>query len=191
MAALKGRAEVELYRQPRPAPGKRARRPEIDPAAWDGVDRELFEALRQCRLEVARARGVPPYVVFHDNTLRDLARRRPTTPDELLQVYGIGARKAEDLGPIVLDVIRDHRGGTPGPRLSPAAAPPFTPEPSQADRRPAPSPGRGPPRAPRTRPTPRCPLTCRRKPRQAKLGPRIARGRPERAVALNVDATYN
>lgn len=112
VAALKGRAEVELYRQPRPAPGQRTRRPAVDPAAWDGVDRELFEALRQCRLEVARARGVPPYVVFHDNTLRDLARRRPTTPDELLQVYGIGARKAEDLGPIVLDVIRDH-GGEP------------------------------------------------------------------------------
>ena len=112
VAALKGQVEVELYRQPRPAPGQRARRPAQDPATWDGVDRELFDALRQCRLEVARARGVPPYVVFHDNTLRDLARRRPTTPAELLQVYGIGARKAEDLGPLVLDVIRDH-GGEP------------------------------------------------------------------------------
>ena len=110
VAALKGQADVELYRQPRPAPGQRTRRPAHDPATWEGVDRELFDALRQCRLEVARARGVPPYVVFHDNTLRDLARRRPTTAAELLQVYGIGARKAEDLGPIVLDVIRDYRG---------------------------------------------------------------------------------
>ena len=110
MAALKGRAEVELYRQPRPVPGQRKRRPAEAPATWEGVDRELFDALRQCRLEVARARGKPPYVVFHDNTLRDLARRRPTTPEELLQVYGIGAKKAEDLGPIVLDVIREHRG---------------------------------------------------------------------------------
>ena len=110
VAALKGRDDVELYRQPRPAPGQRTRRPARDPATWEGVDRELFDALRQCRLEVARARGVPPYVVFHDNTLRDLARRRPTTTAELLQVYGIGARKAEDLGPIVLDVIRDYRG---------------------------------------------------------------------------------
>ncbi len=110
VAALKGEGAVELYRQPRPAPGQRTRRPTHDPATWEGVDRELFDALRQCRLEVARARGVPPYVVFHDNTLRDLARRRPTTAAELLQVYGIGARKAEDLGPIVLDVIRDYRG---------------------------------------------------------------------------------
>jgi len=109
-AALKGHTSVELYRQPRPAPGQRKRTPAGDPAAWEGVDHGLFDALRQCRLEVARARGVPPYVVFHDNTLRDLARRRPTTTEELLDVYGIGARKAEDLGPIILDVIRDYRG---------------------------------------------------------------------------------
>ena len=109
VAALKGSAAVELYRQPRPVPGHRKIRPSGDPTAWDGVDRGLFDALRQCRLEVARARGVPPYVVFHDNTLRDLARRRPTTSAELLEVYGIGARKAEDLGPIVLDVIRDYQ----------------------------------------------------------------------------------
>ena len=107
VAALKGLATVELYRQPRAAPGqKRKRREPDDPAAWEGVDRGLFEALRQCRTDVARARGVPPYVVFHDNTLRDLARRRPTTSAELLEVYGIGARKAEDLGPTILEVIR-------------------------------------------------------------------------------------
>ena len=108
VAALKGGATIELYRQPRPAPGQRKRRVPGDPSAWDGVDRGLFESLRQCRTEVARARGVPPYVVFHDNTLRDLARRRPVTTAELLEVYGIGARKAEDLGPIILDVIRDY-----------------------------------------------------------------------------------
>jgi ATP-dependent DNA helicase RecQ len=110
VGALKGLTEVALFRQPRPTPGQRKRRSQADPAAWDGVDRGLFEALRQCRTEVAHARGVPPYVVFHDNTLRDLARRRPTTPEELLDCYGIGARKAEDLGPIILDVIRDFQG---------------------------------------------------------------------------------
>jgi len=108
VAALKGGASIELYRQLRPTSGLSKRQPSGDPAAWDGVDHGLFETLRQCRLEVARARGVPPYVVFHDNTLRDLARRQPTTPTELLEVYGIGARKAEDLGPSVLEVIRDY-----------------------------------------------------------------------------------
>ena len=121
VAALKGLATIELYRQPRPAPGGRTRRVPGDPAAWDGVDRGLFETLRQCRTEVAHARGVPPYVVFHDNTLRDLARRRPATTTELLEVYGIGARKAEDLGPIILAVIREYQGeGDPGELDDPA-----------------------------------------------------------------------
>ncbi len=119
VAALKGQTDVELYRQPRPAPGQRKRGPARDAPTWEGVDGDLFEALRQCRLEVARARGVRPYVVFHDKTLRDLARRRPTTKSELLQVSGIGARKADDLGPIVLEVIRDHGGEPPAPHVEP------------------------------------------------------------------------
>ena len=112
VTVLKGQGLVELYRQPRPAPGQRRRRDRADPAAWEGVDRGLFAALRECRMEIARARGVPPYVGFHDNTLRDLARRRPTSPQELLQVYGIGARKADDFGPIVLRVIQEYEGHT-------------------------------------------------------------------------------
>ena len=62
--------------------------------------------LKTLRLEVARERGVPPYVIFHDATLREMARLRPTSVSELLHVKGIGARKAEDLGDLFLDVIR-------------------------------------------------------------------------------------
>ena len=50
------------------------------------------------RLEIARARGVPPYVIFHDSTLRELARVKPQSLDELAGVYGMGARKIELLG---------------------------------------------------------------------------------------------
>jgi ATP-dependent DNA helicase RecQ len=48
---------------------------------------------------------VPPYVVFHDTTLRELARVKPRTLDALRHVYGVGARKADDLGAAVLEVI--------------------------------------------------------------------------------------
>ena len=58
------------------------------------------------RLAIARARGVPPYVIFHDTTLRELARIKPRSLDELHGVYGVGARKAEDLGEAVLQTIR-------------------------------------------------------------------------------------
>ena len=59
----------------------------------------------RCGSQVARSRGVPPYVVFHDTTLRELARVKPTTIDALRHVYGVGARKADELGPAVLEVI--------------------------------------------------------------------------------------
>jgi ATP-dependent DNA helicase RecQ len=76
--------------------------------SWQGVDRALFERLRAVRLEVARARGVPPYVIFHDATLREMARLRPASLDALLAVKGVGARKADDLGETFLTAIRTH-----------------------------------------------------------------------------------
>ena len=76
--------------------------------SWEGVDRDLFERLREVRLRLARERGVPPYVIFHDAALRDMARVKPTTADALLGVRGVGARKAEDLGEHFLDAIRSH-----------------------------------------------------------------------------------
>jgi ATP-dependent DNA helicase RecQ len=99
-----GAPDLALVRQRRPDPA-RPRPSRADVEGWAGVDRELFERLRVFRLRVARDRGVPPYVIFHDTTLRELARRTPASIEELRHVYGVGARKAEDLGPAVLDVI--------------------------------------------------------------------------------------
>ena len=82
---------------------KRAR---IESDSWKDVDRDLFERLRGVRLQIARARGVPPYVIFHDTTLREMARMRPTTIGELHGIRGIGARKAQDVGETFLAAIR-------------------------------------------------------------------------------------
>ena len=119
LAALRAERTLMLFRQPRPVRRRDRRRggegtsasASASALSWEGVDTGLFEALRACRLEIARARGVPPYVVFHDTTLRELARRRPSTPAQLLGIHGIGTRKAEDLGPPVLEVIRDYCAG--------------------------------------------------------------------------------
>ena len=62
--------------------------------------------LREVRLRLARERGVPPYVIFHDTTLRDMAERRPQTLDDLHDIYGVGAKKAADFGDAFLDAIR-------------------------------------------------------------------------------------
>ncbi len=99
---------LELARQRKPEKGRAARRSKPEAVSWDGVDRDLFESLRVLRLTIARARAVPPYVIFHDTTLRDLARLRPATMAGLHDVYGMGARKAEDFGESILEVIREH-----------------------------------------------------------------------------------
>ena len=65
--------------------------------------------LRDVRLHLARERGVPPYVIFHDTTLRDMADRRPATMDDLHGIYGVGAKKAADFGDAFLDAIRTFR----------------------------------------------------------------------------------
>ena len=76
--------------------------------AWQDVDHALFDRLRAVRLDIARERGVPPYVIFHDATLREMARLRPDSLGDLLSVRGVGVRKADDLGEAFLAAIRDR-----------------------------------------------------------------------------------
>jgi ATP-dependent DNA helicase RecQ len=100
---------LSLARQRMPKKGEARVRSVVEAESWEGVDRALFERLRTVRLEIARSRGVPPYVIFHDVTLRELARTRPTSMQSLMTVKGIGARKAEDLGAIFLEAIRSAK----------------------------------------------------------------------------------
>jgi ATP-dependent DNA helicase RecQ len=90
---------LTLARQRRPSKERPPTRSRVDVESWQDVDRDLFDRLRAVRLRIARARGVPPYVIFHDTTLRELARLKPTSVAALNDVYGIGARKAQQLGP--------------------------------------------------------------------------------------------
>ena len=99
---------LALARQRTPRKDSAGPRSRIEAESWQDVDRALFERLRVVRLETARERGVPPYVIFHDATLREMARLRPTSIDALLAVKGVGARKADDLGEIFLSAIRGH-----------------------------------------------------------------------------------
>jgi ATP-dependent DNA helicase RecQ len=107
-ALLKGEGVCALYREVQPPKPRKSARGRRDAVATD-VDRGLFDALREVRLRLARERGVPPYVIFHDTTLREMVERRPRTLDDLHGVYGVGARKAADFGDAFLDAIRTFR----------------------------------------------------------------------------------
>jgi ATP-dependent DNA helicase RecQ len=99
---------LTLARQRTPVKGAARSRSRIEAESWDHVDRGLFDRLRALRLDLARARGVPPYVIFHDATLREMARLRPTSKAALLGVKGVGARKAAELGDAFLILIASH-----------------------------------------------------------------------------------
>ena len=100
--------DLQLARQRAPRKDGSRPRSRVEAESWEGVDRALFERLRARRLEIARERGVPPYVIFHDTTLRDMARSKPRSLDDLRHVYGVGERKAADLGPRFLAAIAAH-----------------------------------------------------------------------------------
>jgi ATP-dependent DNA helicase RecQ len=97
---LRGEQRLELVLPPKRARRARANReanPEDDP---------LFDALRACRRDLARAAGVPPYVIFHDSTLREMATVKPTTLQALAPVSGVGAAKLEKYGQAFVEVVR-------------------------------------------------------------------------------------
>jgi ATP-dependent DNA helicase RecQ len=66
----------------------------------------LFEALREARRALAAEAGVPPYVVFHDSTLREIAAQRPHSTVELARIQGVGETKLRRYGAAMLDAVR-------------------------------------------------------------------------------------
>jgi ATP-dependent DNA helicase RecQ len=104
---LKGALRVEFrFEQEAAKRGRKLRAPKGRAAPAAGEEAILFERLRALRLELAKAAGVPPYVVFHDTTLREMALLKPTTLAQLAQLPGIGEKKLERYGPRFLELLR-------------------------------------------------------------------------------------
>lgn len=104
---LKGNAEPMLSKVAKKNVDKKgkSRRTGDD---WEGVDRGLFERLRTLRSQVAAENGVPAYIVFGDASLKDLARRRPSTLETFRQAHGVGEKKLREYGEMFLEVIGDY-----------------------------------------------------------------------------------
>ena len=114
---MRGEREVTLFAVPR----RKKRRAAPAPIDAD-VDEGLFESLRGLRRELARERGVPPYLIFNDRTLAGMAAALPRTEEDLLEIKGIGEKKARDLGAAFLARIAEHtRTAEPGKDASATA----------------------------------------------------------------------
>ena len=105
---LRGETQVMLHEDPPPADKPRTRKagaaaPGFAEPASGGET--LFDALRAWRAHIAKAQAVPPYVIFHDTVLRDIAAVRPADVGSLGQIKGVGASKLERYGAAVLEII--------------------------------------------------------------------------------------
>jgi ATP-dependent DNA helicase RecQ len=107
---LRGEDTISLLRTvARPTRPPRPARPATPLGLGGGTaDEELFEVLRTLRRSMAEERGIPPYLIFSDASLREMARERPTTEEAFLQIKGVGQRKLQELGPRFLACIREQ-----------------------------------------------------------------------------------
>ncbi|QDV24468.1 ATP-dependent DNA helicase RecQ [Aureliella helgolandensis] len=87
---------------------KRRQASKLSDASWEGVDRELFEVLRQLRSQLAGASNVPAYIIFGDATLREIARQRPTDLAQFALLKGVGERKLQDFGEPFVGAIQAY-----------------------------------------------------------------------------------
>src|SRR6266568_1501344 len=105
LEALRNRKSITLTKpfdvEPRKRPKRRAGEIECDEA--------LFEQLRVLRRKLADERDVPAYVIFSDVSLREIARRYPTTPEEFGQVPGVGQQKLRDFAEVFIEAIKERR----------------------------------------------------------------------------------
>ena len=103
---LRGEINLQLRELPARDAARKAEKRTAPVADLDAADQLLFEALRQRRMELAREQEVPPYVIFHDSTLRELASRRPRTDDQMREISGIGEQKLARFGKDFMAVIQ-------------------------------------------------------------------------------------
>ena len=114
-AVLRGEERLMLRRETKPEKKTKKTAARTRAAFTAEPDTLLWEALRARRLQLAKAQGVPPYVVFHDATLAEMVEQRPRTLSQLAHISGVGERKLAAYGEDFLEVIRAHAGeaGTP------------------------------------------------------------------------------
>ena len=105
-AVLRGETRFECRPLEVTKPAKREARAERF-AAQPEENRTLIASLKALRLRLSKERGVPPYVIFSDKSLIDMAERRPRNETEFGEVHGVGAVKLKDFAALFLDAIND------------------------------------------------------------------------------------
>jgi len=104
-AVLRGEEPVRLREDPKKLPRARSKVSADTEIAI--TDLKLWQSLRDTRQRLAAEQSVPPYVIFHDSTLKAMLQHRPTSEDELLAISGVGEAKLARYGKAFLSVLRE------------------------------------------------------------------------------------
>ncbi len=104
---LRGERELVLRRLRRISPVKKSKGA-VAATRLAGPDEALWQALRKTRMALAKEQGVPPYVVFHDTTLRELVRLKPLRLVDMERIQGVGENKLRKYGEAFVRVVREH-----------------------------------------------------------------------------------
>jgi ATP-dependent DNA helicase RecQ len=107
---LRGTREVRFRRERRGEARRARRQAATAAAALDPAEEEMWETLRAWRLGEARRQEVPPYVIFHDATLIEVARRRPASLDALGRIPGVGRSKLDRYGTALIALVAPSAG---------------------------------------------------------------------------------
>jgi ATP-dependent DNA helicase RecQ len=105
---MRGQRTVRLVQLVRRKKGEKVERSRAEEVSWEGVDTGLFEELRLLRSRVASQLQVPPFRIFSDAVLRDLARVRPSSPEKMRLISGVGDFKLREHGKDFLAAIADY-----------------------------------------------------------------------------------
>ncbi len=105
-AVMRGERSVMLRKDPKPEKTRIKSRTKGTAKTIAPEDNPLFEALRELRMELSKEADVPPFVIFHDSTLREMARLRPTTIEEFAEISGVGRNKLQRYGDAFVSAIR-------------------------------------------------------------------------------------
>ena len=105
---LRGETTLRVREDAKTPAARKSRAPRTATSEIASADEPLWQALRECRRQLAAELNVPPYVIFHDATLREMAAARPADESGLLAIGGVGQTKLSRYGGRFLDVLRAH-----------------------------------------------------------------------------------
>ena len=105
---LKNKASIMLSKYTGKTTSTRSRKAKAESLVTTPEGKELYKALKQTRLEIAKGLNIPPYMIFHDKSLLEMSEKKPTSYEDMRNISGVGESKLAKFGEAFMNVIREH-----------------------------------------------------------------------------------